>query len=92
MISDKYPKNLKLRMPIFEPLDVFYLFYKYDKANKYKLGDIFNGVNTNFGGIHDIADEIMRKREYDNMVSLSEDMGNYFIKIFVEKNLKMKKI
>ena len=24
MISDKYPKNLKLRMPIFESLDVFY--------------------------------------------------------------------
>ena len=27
MISDKYPKNLKLRMPIFEPLDVFYICF-----------------------------------------------------------------
>ena len=30
MISDKYSKKLKIKMPIFGPLDVFYLFYKYD--------------------------------------------------------------
>jgi len=48
LISDKYPKNLKLRMPIFEPFDIFYLFYKYDKGNLYKLGEIFNGVNYSF--------------------------------------------
>ena len=47
-ISDKYPKSLKLRMPIFEPMDIFYLFYKYDKANIYKLGEVFNGINCNF--------------------------------------------
>jgi len=72
MVSDKYPKNLKLRMPIFEALDVFYLFYNYDKGNLYKLGEIFNGVNCNFGGIKDIVDEIFRKGEYDNMITLSE--------------------
>ena len=35
MISNKYSKNLKIIMPIFEPLDAFYLFYKYDKNNKH---------------------------------------------------------
>ncbi len=78
MVSDKYPKNLKLRMPIFEALDVFYLFYKYDKGNLYKLGEIFNGVNCNFGGIKDIVDEIFRKGEYDDMITLSEDLGKLF--------------
>jgi hypothetical protein len=28
MISDSYPKNSKIRMPIFDQFDIFYLFYK----------------------------------------------------------------
>ena len=87
MISDKYPKHLKLRMPIFEPMDVFYLFYKYDKGNQYKLGEIFNGINCNFGGIKDIADEIL-KNNYDNMVELSNDMGKLFYQNISGKELK----
>ena len=78
MISDEYPKNLKLRMPIFEPLDVFYLFYKYDKEKRFKLGEIFNGINCNFGGINDIAETIMKKDDYENMVEISEKMGQLF--------------
>ena len=88
LISDKYPKNLKLRMPFFESLDIFYLFYKYDKGNLYKLGEIFNGVNCNFGGINDIADEILKKSDYDNMVTLSEDLGKLFYKNICGKELK----
>ena len=75
-------------MPIFDPFDIFYLFYKYDKGNLYKLGEIFNGVNCNFGGIKDIADEILKKSDYDNMVTLSEDLGKLFYQNICGKELK----
>ena len=87
IISDKYPKNLKLRMPIFEPIDIFYLFYKYNKYNKYKLGEIFNRINCNFGGIQDIANEILYKKEYDNMIDLSEYIGKLFYQNICGKDL-----
>ena len=61
MISNKYSKNLKIIMPIFEPLDAFYLFYKYDKNKTYKLGDAFSKIDANFGGINDIAETILKK-------------------------------
>jgi len=49
IISNKYSKNLKIRMPIFEPMDAFYFIYSYEKGNQYKLGEIFNGINySNF--------------------------------------------
>jgi hypothetical protein len=78
MISDKYPKNLKIIMPIFEPLDLFYLFYKYDKNKLYKLGDIFNEVNPNLGGINDIAQAILARRDYKNMSELSDEICKLF--------------
>ena len=60
MISNKYSKNLKIIMPIFEPLDAFYSFYKYDKNKTYKLGDAFSKIDANFGGINDIAETILK--------------------------------
>jgi len=78
MISDKYSKNLKIVMPIFEPLDVFYLFYKYDKNKFYKLGDIFNEVNPNLGGINDIAQTILARNDYKNMIELSNEISKLF--------------
>lgn len=78
MISDKYPKNLKLRVPIFEPLDIFYLFYKYDKEEHFKLGEIFNVINYNFWRINDITETIIKKNDYDNMLDVSEKMGQLF--------------
>jgi len=94
-ISDKYPKNLKIRMPIFEPLDIFYLFYRYDKAKQFKLGEIFKGINCNFGGINDIAEAIIHKTDYVHMIDIAEEMGKLFYqnicgKEFVnEENLDM---
>ena len=70
---------------------IFYLFYKYDKGNLFKLGEIFNGVNCNFGGIKDIADEILKKSDYDNMVTLSEDLGKLFYQNICGKELKNEK-
>jgi hypothetical protein len=58
MISDKYPKDMKIIMPKFEPKDVFFLFYKYDKLNIFKLGEAFDGINCNIGGINEIAEEL----------------------------------
>ena len=78
MISDKYSKNLKIIMPFFEPLDIFYLFYKYDKGNQYKLGELFNGTKCNFGGINDIPKEILKKTDYNNMVEVSEKIAILF--------------
>ena len=88
MISDKYPKNLKIKMPIFEPMDAFYLFFKYDKGKHYKLGEIFKGTNTNFGGINDIAQNILKKDDYENMAKLSEDMGKLFYENICSKEYK----
>ena len=96
MISDKYSKNLKIVMPIFEPLDVFYLFYKYDKNKFYKLGDIFNEVNPNLGGINDIAQTILARNDYKNMIELSNEISKLFYeniciqKYNNEENLPMK--
>ena len=75
MISNKYSKNLKIIMPIFEPLDAFYLFYKYDKNKTYKLGDAFSKIGANFGGINDIAETILKKNDYKDMIELSEEKG-----------------
>ena len=75
MISNKYSKNLKIIMPIFEPLDAFYLFYKYDKNKTYKLGDAFSKIDANFGGINDIAETILKKNDYKDMIELSEEKG-----------------
>jgi hypothetical protein len=47
-ISDNYPKNLRIRMPIFDILDAFYLFFKYDKENQYKLVENLSETNYNF--------------------------------------------
>ena len=85
MISDKYSKNLKIVMPIFEPLDVFYLFYKYDKNKFYKLGDIFNEVNPNLGGINDIAQTILARNDYKNMIELSNEISKLFYENIFKK-------
>ena len=87
MISDKYPKNLKLRMPIFEPMDIFYLFFVYDKNGTYKLGEIFHGIKCNFGGKKDIADTILNN-EYKDMIKLSEDLGKLFYKNISGKEIE----
>ncbi len=86
LISDKYPKNLKIRMPKFESKNVFYLFYKYDKQNHYKLGDTFKGVNCYIGGINDIAEEILRN-DFDDMIQLSIDIGTLFYQNICQKEL-----
>ena len=78
MISNKYSKNLKIIMPIFEPLDAFYLFYKYDKNKTYKLGDAFSKIDANFGGINDIAETILKKNDYKDMIELSEEIDKLF--------------
>ena len=79
IISDEYPLNLKIKIPIFQTMDAFYLFYKYDKNDCYKLGDLFNGITNFFGGIDRIAKEIIEK-DYNrlNMIDLSKDLVNKF--------------
>lgn len=78
MINHKYQQNLKIIIPSFEPLDVFYL---------YKLGDIFFGTVCNFGGINDIPEEIF-KNDFKDMNEIEENLAIYFAKIFVAKNMK----
>ena len=58
LISEKYSQNLKIIMPKFEPLDIFYFFFQYDKNKCYKLGEIFNEIKYSFGGINDITERI----------------------------------
>ena len=88
LISNGYSKNLKIRIPKFEPKDAFYLFYRYDKGNKYKLSEIFDEVNINFGGIDIIAETIIKKNDYDNMVDISEDIGKLFYQNICGKDPK----
>ena len=78
-ISNKYSKNLKIIMPFFSPFDAFYLFYKYDKGNLYKLGNVFLGTNG-FGEIHEIANEILKKKDYKDMMEISEKIAILFYK------------
>ena len=87
MISEKYSKNLKIKIPFFEPFDVFYLFYKYDKGKSYKLVDSFNEV-CNFGGSNDIAETISKKKMII-MICLKYQMkwAYYFMKIFAMINI-----
>ena len=71
IISNKYSKNLKIRMPIFEPMDAFYFIYSYEKENKYKLGEIFNDINySTFGELKNIPREILTRKDYNNMKEL----------------------
>ena len=76
--SDKYHKNLKIRIPLFETMDIFYLFFKYDNKNRFKLSDMFSGIKSNFGGINDVAKTILKNDNYENMVNLSEDIAKLF--------------
>ena len=76
--SDKYHKNLKIRIPLFKPIDIFYLFFKYDKRNRYILSDMFGGIQKTFGGINDVAQKILKNDDYENMVNLSEDIAKLF--------------
>ena len=81
LISDIYPKNLKIKIPIFEPIDAFYFFYKYDKENSFKLSEIFKEINNLFGGIKQIALNTLKendKKIFTNMV----DISKYLIKSF----------
>ena len=89
MISNKYPINLKIRIPIFEPIDVLYLFYKYDKDAQYKLGDIFKDVKCDFGGITDIVDYILSKK-YTDMIEISDDIGQLFYQNICGKDVTKK--
>ena len=77
-ISDRYEQNLKIKIPIFKPMDAFYFFYCYDKMNRYKLGELFNEIKYKIGGVNDYAQEILKKSEYKNMIDLSEDIGKLF--------------
>ena len=68
-ISNEYPKNMKIRMPIFESFDAFYLFFKYDKYDKYKKdksykeSSLFRGIKKLFGGIDYITGKIFEKKK-----------------------------
>ena len=94
-ILEQYPTNLKIIIPFFEPLDAFYLFYKYDKNQKYKLCDFFKDKNFNFGGINDIALTVLEKNNYKNMIEVSDELCKFFYesiciqKYINEKNLPM---
>ena len=89
MISDKYSKNLKIRIPKFKVIDAFYLFYKYDGGDHFKLEEIFNGINYNLGGKDDIANEIRKNQlKYKDMINLSEDLGKLFYENIIGHPLK----
>ena len=46
--------------------------------NNYKLGDSFNEVNSNFGGIKNIAETILKKQNYTDMNEILNEMGKLF--------------
>ena len=89
MIAHKYQKNLKIIIPFFEPLDVFYLFYKYDKGKKYKLGDIFIGNVSDFAGLNDIPEEIFKK-EFNDMNEIAENLAILFCENICGKKYEKK--
>lgn len=77
--SDNYPKNKKIRIPIFTPMDALFVFYKYDKNNIYKLSDLFSGINKLFAKINEIAQKIIEKEEnYKNMVDIAKELAKSF--------------
>ena len=78
IIMEKYSKNLKILMPSFDVLDIFYLFFKYEKNQCYKLGGLFNDITPNLAEINNIAKIILEKsekNEYKNMTELSNDIS-----------------
>ncbi len=88
IISSKYPKNLKIKMPIFETNDVFYLFYNYHKKGSYKLDKFFEVIDTNFvEKMENIPEEILNNK-FDDMISFSEEIGKLFYENIYEKELK----
>ena len=88
IISSKYPKNLKIRMPIFETNDVFYLFYNYHKKGSYKLDKFFEIIDTSFvEKMQNIPEEILNNK-FDNMISFAEEIGKLFYENIYEKELK----
>ena len=91
IISDDYPKNLKIKMPVFQIIDAFFFFCKYDKYDNYKLGNFFNGININFAGLREIAENFLNPnvlKNYNNMVTLSKDLVKSFHYQIFNKHIK----
>ena len=75
ILSDNYSKNLKITMPIFEPLDVFFFFFKYVSGNKdnkelhYELSDFlkdaYNKCPFKLNKIHKILDDLEQTKNKD---------------------------
>ena len=80
VISGKYPKNLKIKLPEFYAFDAFFFFYQYDSYNDFKLNNIFNEIQFGYiGDKNNIAKKIVSeykndKNIYENMVDLSKEI------------------
>ena len=73
-ISAKYSPNLKVKIPIFEPKDIFHLFFKYSNNDKYKLGEVLDEKTTTIGNISDNAIKLLYK-DYKNARDMANEIG-----------------
>ena len=99
IISDNYSKNLKITMPIFEALDIFYFFFKYANENKgnkgklYKLSDFlkdaYNKSPFKLDNIYKILDNFEKTKSKD-IIEFSEYICmEFFYKNICNKELKV---
>ena len=73
-IADKFSPNLKIRIPIFQPHDIFHLFFKYDNNDKYKMGDVLDEKTKSFGKISNKIIKLLDK-EFKNAKDITNEIG-----------------
>ena len=73
-ISDKFSPNLKIKIPKFQPHDIFHLFFKYNNNDKYKIGEVLDEKTTTIGKISDKIIKLLDK-EFKDAKDITNEIG-----------------
>ena len=73
-IADQFLPNLKIKIPIFQPHDIFHLFFKYNNNDKYKIGNVLDEKTTSVSKISDEMIKLLDK-EFKNAKDIANEIG-----------------
>ena len=85
-IKDEYSPNLKIKIPIFQPNDIFHIFFKYNNNDKYKIGEVLDEKTTSLGRISKKIIKLLDK-EFKDAKEITDEIGCYLYKEITEEEI-----